>query len=139
MTWYSHKVITASIVYGVTEDGLCVIPALFGSVFPDAVEYFTSDNWHENHRKSSHWFMLYLIPAILLLYFSMSFVVVKVFMFFLVGCLLHIFEDAITGKVPSFKPDKKIGARIIKNGTLIELLSTLIIAVAVGVMIIWRQ
>lgn len=136
MTWYSHKVITASIVYGVAEDGLCVIPALIGSVFPDAVEYFTSDNWHKNHRKASHWFMLYLIPAILLFSFSMSFVVVKVFMFFLVGCLLHILEDAITGKIPSVNPAKRIGVRIIENGSLVELMSALAIAMAV---IMWRQ
>lgn len=41
-------------------------------------------------------------------------------LFFLIGCLFHILEDGITGKVPGLHIRKKIGVRLFKVGSIQE-------------------
>ncbi|MFN4245865.1 MAG: hypothetical protein ACK4F9_06970 [Brevinematia bacterium] len=117
-------------------------------MFPDKIEGKNS----KNHRKLSHWFVLYLIPLLFLLFAfkanSLLFVSSKYFLdhmitmpfpffayfsafWFLLGCILHIIEDALTGRVPLLSPNKKnFSLKITSTGSLFEYaLSFLLLAI----------
>jgi len=79
MTWFSHKILTASFVFSVTGSGIAALFAAVGSVLPDALEGVPNAKnsndmraWRNRHRKITHWFVPYLVSAICLLFFSRS-------------------------------------------------------------------
>ncbi len=106
--------------------------------------------WQRRHRKGSHWFVFYLIPLLfLLLYLSKnsslvfstgSFieairlglnditalypVIAYTLFYFLIGCIFHIAQDAITGTVPSLNPRKRTGVRFFTVGSIQEYIFT---------------
>lgn len=163
MKWINHKLITFSLVFLITDNIVSSSIAALGSVFPDKLEMNPFETLNKNkdkktiqlakdHRKTSHWFVLYLVPALILLLYLKSYVFLStkefillakniyqnsvlfasyVFFFFFVGCLLHIFEDALTGKVPLLNPKKKnFTLKITYTGSLSEYLLAFSIFIA---------
>lgn len=130
MKWENHKIVTISIVYLFTSNVISALVAGFGAIFPDLIEGSTVNS--SRHRTVSHWFPLYLIPLIFVIFsFSgepyllslsevvnnledllvqeKSYYIVKVFsLWFLIGCLFHIFEDSLTGRIPLKTPFRKV-------------------------------
>lgn len=135
MTWKSHRILTASTIFVLTDNYIFAIIAAIGSVFPDSVEYklYTEQQWSKNHRTISHWFVVYvvIVLAIYLLmhdknifirnfqsitylfhrytleYFCLIAFLNFIF-WFCIGCLLHILEDSVCGSIPFLSPNRKI-------------------------------
>jgi len=157
MKWENHKIVTISIVYLFTSNVISALIAGFGALFPDLIEG-SAINSRSKHRTVSHWFPLYAIPLVLVIFsFSgepyllsvsevvnnledflaqeKSYYIVKVFsLWFLVGCLFHIFEDSLTGRIPLKSPFRKVllfRKRLFHTGSFKEyLFSFLIFGVA---------
>ncbi|WP_196594547.1 metal-dependent hydrolase [Pectinatus sottacetonis] len=135
MTWKSHKVLTTAAVFALTNNILFALIAGLGSIFPDKIEYiiFSRDEWQARHRTISHWFVIYAAIDFLL-YMTLTvygffiknmadlknmaeitslekFVVIVLanFIFwYVIGCIFHILEDALCGKIPVLLPNKQI-------------------------------
>ena len=142
MKWRNHRLVTGTAVFLLTGHLLPAIIAVKGSVIPDAVEgnaYDTAE-WKKNHRRLSHWWVLYLIlllPVAILLSDSPCFyhnlpwlsltlydipdLLLPSFTFILfwlgIGSLFHIAEDSLCGKVPFLSPNHRIGIRCFYVGT----------------------
>lgn len=148
MKWISHKLVSGSLVFMATGDVPCTIAAMLGSIFPDLIEGRPeTDGWRSRHRRNSHWFVPYAVVAAIMFVQVWSVGVVtfrgagimEIFSllqgshtafyglcaFFAVGALCHIGEDAICGRVPSFNPKKRIGARFFKVGSAAEYMISL--------------
>lgn len=125
MKWINHKILTFSIIWSITDSITASIISAFGSVFPDAIEFFVYYIFplKRTHRTWSHWFIIYLIPLILICFISNK-IFAFFIKFFLIGALFHIAEDSITGKVPGVILKKKIGFRFFKTGSFEEYLFT---------------
>lgn len=134
MKWASHKVLTFGIVLMVTKDPVAAFCTLPGAVFPDWVEGSPSEgagywNWRSRHRGFSHWFLLYLfmLGAVYIArrqgcaFFGYP-LLYKFLIFFFIGALMHILEDAVCGKVPFIFPSKKYGIRLFSVGSFTEYL-----------------
>lgn len=110
MTWNSHRIVTFTTVFLVTGNIWYAVSGMLGSTFPDRVEQFPFGNWRRNHRKGSHWFVWYALLVVLsylVPYVSDSvFHVILFLRWFLTGCLAHIIEDSVCGRVPLFRPGK---------------------------------
>lgn len=98
MRWYSHKVTTASLVYAVTGGDLpATAAAMAGSIAPDAIEITACGLIP--HRTITHWPYPYLVVALGLWLLSLtqtSGLVAWYAMFFPIGALLHLAEDALS-------------------------------------------
>ena len=141
MKWINHKILTGVTVYAVTNGiGFSLVSAL-GSVFPDFVE---GRGIGKGHRKYSHWFIPYAVGCLCTLFYTKRFFagipgsrelftlllqrkipifpILSLFcLFFFLGCIFHILEDAICGHVPLFNPEKKeFGIRLFYVGSLTE-------------------
>lgn len=142
MKWRNHRLVTGTAVFLLTGHLLPAIIAVKGSVIPDAVEGNAYDTieWKKNHRRLSHWWVLYLIlllPAAILLSDSLYFyhnlpwlsltlydipdLLLPSFAFILfwlgIGSLFHIAEDSLCGKVPFLSPNHRVGIRCFYVGT----------------------
>lgn len=129
MLWSTHRVITGSLVFAVTGNIVAAITAIEGSVFPDRIEMVCP---FIHHRTLGHWWVLYTIPLILLFLFSEihlikgAFDYIKIFqhmdfylagiqifsnllIWYFIGSLCHIIEDALTGYIPILNPCQKKG------------------------------
>ncbi len=129
MKWINHKILTFSIIWTITDSITAGIISAFGSIFPDAIEFFVYYIFplKRTHRTWSHWFVIYLIPLILISishYLILNQTFAFFIKFFLIGALFHIAEDSITGKVPGIILKKKIGFRFFKTGSFEEYLFT---------------
>lgn len=147
--WISHKIITGAAVYAITGNIVATIPAIAGSIFPDVIEGMpdTTDEskyneWRKQHRKLSHWFVIYLHGAVVFLFLAYNSNIGSVTLhsiheaffnesamyptaayllgWFCIGCLMHIAQDAVSGKVPSLNPKKRIGVRLFSVGSIME-------------------
>ena len=111
MTWRSHRILTGVTVLLITRNVWFTVAAVCGSTFPDRIEMICFGNWQKCHRKLSHWFVLYLLFLGLIYFVSgLGFSQSQVLLFlkwFFVGCLSHILEDAVSGRVPFLLPGKK--------------------------------
>ena len=141
MKWVNHQVVTGVIVYTATEDLLLTAYSMAGAILPDKVEgnpragsYWS---WRSRHRGWSHWPLLYLMVIGGLFtverehlgtdgLWDMSTIAV----YMMVGALLHIFEDALCGKVPFLLPSQKIGIRLFSVGSVREYLVSIGIVLA---------
>jgi hypothetical protein len=161
VTWYSHKLTTFSLVLLAFHDiGLSIASAIT-SVIPDSVEGFNydSERWKKNHRRLSHWPVIYLIllvaGAVILLTHHIKFWKVLSYKALLslmhnhdaffyaltgyallvagLGGLLHILEDSLSSTVPLLHPTKRtFGFHILKTGSFLEyLISTTLAAVVI--------
>lgn len=95
----------------VTRDVWFTIAAVCGSTFPDRVEQFGFGDWRRRHRKFSHWFVLYLfllwLLEVLFVMFGQQVQLLVFLKWFFIGCLCHILEDAVSGKIPLWRPGKQ--------------------------------
>ena len=125
MTGNGHRITTFAILMAATGSLPASLLALLGSVFPDRVEKFLWGPPNRHHRRTSHWFVLYLsgfclcfylwgdatLPTLQLLPESLADcfwpAVFSCVAFWFLGGLLHILGDAFCGKVPLFNPFKK--------------------------------
>ena len=150
MKWINHKILTGVTVYAITNDiGFSIVAAL-GSVFPDFIEGMgpiekgQQYSIPKGHRKYSHWFIPYVIAVLFSFFYASHFFagipgsrelftlllqrkipifpILSLFcLFFFLGCIFHILEDAICGKVPLFNPMKKeFGIKLFYVGSLTE-------------------
>ena len=135
MLWKSHTLITFTGILAVTMNPIAAAAAVPGATFPDAVEIYTGGMF--KHRTFTHWFPIYLIPMLGILYFlyrnqgiwgqwndiweafqllnTLGFWLVFVLnslLWFLVGCLCHIVEDSLTGYIPIRTPNDEHTLRI---------------------------
>jgi inner membrane protein len=117
--------------------------ASIGSIIPDFVEgkgfLYDYEKWMRAHRTYSHWFIpyavLFLISLVgmgkeIFILMKLNFLYFpsqeRVILFFIVsaislGCLLHILEDAVSGKVPLWHPTKRtFGIRLIRTRSFME-------------------
>jgi len=73
MTWKSHRIVTLSFVYLVTGNLLWAFLSAIGSCIPDQIELAVYKNKafaKDHHRKTSHWFLPYILLALLALTLS---------------------------------------------------------------------
>ena len=104
MKWVNHEIITGVIVYAATENPLAAVYSMAGAILPDKIEGNPGSgsywSWRSRHRGWSHWPMLYILLLGLQLrmikggwdsFTDMGMIGV----FFCVGALLHIIEDAM--------------------------------------------
>ncbi len=104
--------------------------ATLGSVFPDSVEHFLwGEGRNRHHRRSSHWFAIYLagfglcyyvwgdatLPTLASLFRAFADrswpVLFSCGAFWFLGGLVHVLCDACCGKVPLLIPWKKTFGR----------------------------
>lgn len=157
MKWVNHKILTFTVVFAFSKSLFGAIFASLGSTIPDALEVFLPGDKKKIHRTLTHWWVIYLIP-VLVMWFSFkefflehplyrpsltSFYLLltanqqqelKIWLwssfFVLIGCLLHILEDAFTvGKVPFLHPMRKeVGLKLFKTGSTAEFVFVLVIS-----------
>lgn len=147
LIWKNHRLTTGAIVFAITGDPLAAAVAVSGSVHPDAIEghNYEADNWKSNHRRWSHWFVPYL--AMIAALWCAGFIMdrgcelrtpfasplelvisgcylraaLTLMAFYPVGCLLHILEDSLFGRVPFFHPTKRtFGIQLFKTRSIAE-------------------
>ena len=157
MTWYSHKILTGSLVYATTGSKIASIFAAIGSVIPDAIEGYPNTGnyraWRKHHRQLSHWFVPYITISLLLI-FSTHFLIfsntcsltfprlfhinsnslIYFFGLMIFGAFLHCVEDAFCGTIPSLNPSSRIGIHLFyvrspKEYFFVSLLSILLVLV----------
>ncbi len=147
MMGVSHAIMSFALVYGVTGKAVPASLASAGALFPDWIERVVyGKKWMKHHRKWSHWFVPYLglawwisrymegvpLSSILkkldgTLYLSLDAPTAKMALGFvsfwlLMGCLLHVLEDAFFGPVPVFIPWRKhrLIFQLFKTGGIAE-------------------
>lgn len=138
MKWINHRMVTGAVVYAVTENFVWTAASIVGSVWPDKSEGMPNKRgWQKRHRGVSHWPLLYM--ALMALVWLMPFNLVldanfdlrMLLLFFLLGALMHIAEDAVCGKVPVFTPKRRHGLRFFYVGTPGEYIFSVSVIVAV--------
>lgn len=152
MKWVSHKMATGAFLYTVTGNLLISALGVLGSTFPDFIEGRPPqqgtpayNSWRKKHRGLSHWLIPYLTITILGLKYLNSFhittisankiipliqnwqynidiIIVHFLTYWCTGCVLHILQDSICGRVPLITPYQKIGVRLFKVGSIWEYL-----------------
>jgi inner membrane protein len=161
----NHKVLTFVSVYAFSDSILASVLASVGSLLPDALEGPMIKK-RRFHRTITHWWALYLVP-ILFLWFKFEKVIKKYVLltgfqgigyffkvsahdvrwteawifgtfFVLVGCLMHVVQDALTGRVPFLNPFRKdLNLKVARTNSFAEYLlvlsaCALLICVKVG-------
>lgn len=131
MTWISHKALTFSFIFALTNNLPFAIVCMIGAVLPDLLEgkgymsqkYSVQKRWEKFHRTYTHWFVPYLIIFFIIwanfagnpfkfnpliqINSYISQIILWVLFSLSVGAIFHIIQDAISGKVPLFSPTKK--------------------------------
>lgn len=136
MKWVNHEVVTGVIVYAATQDLMSAFYSMAGAILPDKIEGNprSSDywSWRSRHRGWSHWPMLYLL--LLGLQLQLMQAEPEAFgdlgtigVYFCIGALLHIAEDAVCGKVPFITPWQKIGIKLFTVGSVTEYLFSIMV------------
>ena len=146
MIWKCHRAVTAVSIYAITTNIPMAVIAMVGSVFPDAIEYIMPGDWQSHHRKSSHWFPIYLSIIVFIYLFlktknsllfpsndlfsfiqnsitnnDYTFIIMNILFWFFVGALFHIIEDSVCGSIPILSPnDRTSFIRLFKVGTFSE-------------------
>ena len=135
MTWLSHRIVTGMTVVAVTQNVWFAVASVLGSTFPDRVEQWIPGGWQRHHRRTSHWWPVYLLPLCICIgyyYFYYGtwfwhadeyFRPLILGIWFLIGCLAHILEDAVSGKVPLRNPNtpRAVLPRLFYTGSLSEM------------------
>ncbi len=146
MKWHNHKLLTGLTIFLATSDPLATVSSMIGSIFPDSIEGKTFNP--KIHRTHSHWFVYYVtIATIISLYIMYTTKIMNIYniniyktimhygigiinnkivislfiLYFFIGCIFHILEDAVCGKIPLFNPNKKeFGIRLFVVGSIRE-------------------
>ena len=131
MKWVNHEIVTGVIVYTATQDPLLACYGMAGSILPDRVEgnprrgdYW---KWRKRHRGWSHWPVLYglllgMLQKLLAAAPEIFGTLIIMGIYFCIGALLHIAEDAVCGKVPLLTPKRKAGVKLFTVGSAREYL-----------------
>lgn len=141
MKWINHQVVTGVVVYTATSDLLLTVYSMAGALLPDKVEgnpragnYWA---WRSRHRGWSHWPVLYIVLLGTSLHFARGDYggleggeLARIGMYFAIGALLHILEDATCGKVPIVTPNRKHGLKLYTVGSVAEYLFAIGIVLA---------
>ncbi|NPA39347.1 MAG: hypothetical protein GXO57_02750 [Thermodesulfobacteria bacterium] len=167
MRWKTHKVITGFIVFTYSKEVIATISAILGSVFPDAIEFLVYGRkiplW--KHRTLFHWLFLYAL-ILVLIFLNTPYGVLRatcinlrihpgtigrvpirilgsyLIFWFVIGAMLHILEDAITGKVPrpySFNYKRKDwGIELFRTGSVIEWIIFVVFSILFVLSVYWR-
>lgn len=123
MTGKGHRLSTFAFVLGATGSPLAATFSFLGSTFPDSSEYvFFGKRRNRYHRRYTHWFIPWLVMA-LVCFERSHWIVPRLSVlvdgrnahldvwscagFWLMGCVLHILEDAWCGTVPFLLPWKR--------------------------------
>jgi inner membrane protein len=128
--------------------------ASIGSIVPDFIEgkgfLYDYEKWMRSHRTYSHWFIPYAV-LFLISFIGMGWEVWglvksgilflpnekgKILFFILsalsLGCLLHILEDAVSGKVPLWHPKKRtFGVRLVRTRSFAEYVFVFVVVLLV--------
>ncbi len=134
MKWINHRIVSGAVVFAITDDLLLAVCAAAGAVVPDKVEGYPMKNynkWKKRHRGVSHVPLIYL-GGMFLIYALWEANISPVDislpaamgMAFLAGAALHIFEDALCGKVPIIFPKSRHGIRLFTVGSAGEYVFT---------------
>lgn len=136
MKWRNHKVQSFVIGFLLSKDFITSLVIAAGSIFPDLIEG-KRVNSKKFHRTVTHWFPMYLVPLMFIWLWNSDLVktvhagifyakegegvLVNFLFWFLVGCLFHIIQDALTGSIPILHPTrrKKI-VKISRTGGIFE-------------------
>lgn len=144
MKWVNHGIVSFSLIYLATGDVFQAGVSVLGSTFPDRIEGFPPDRmekperywrWRRNHRGKSHFLGAYLLVFVAVMFmkrffFSESETAVMglgLAEYFLIGCILHILEDMLCGKVPVWTLRKRYGFQLFRVGSVCEYLITIAI------------
>ncbi len=131
MTGKGHRISTFAFVAGATASPVAAVFSLLGSTFPDSSEYLIfGKKRNRYHRRYTHWFIPWLVMAVTC-FSRAGWIVPRLSAlidgreahrdvwacagFWLMGCVLHIFEDAWCGTVPFLRPWKRdIGLHVFR-------------------------
>jgi inner membrane protein len=143
MTWKSHKLLTLVLVWAFFNNVFYSFIAGIGAIIPDFLEgkgyLYDYERWMQRHRTYSHWFIPYAV-VFLISFLGMGGEVFKLMksdlfffpsqekliLFFIfsalsLGCLFHILEDAVSGRVPLWHPTKRtFGVSLIRTRSFLE-------------------
>jgi inner membrane protein len=131
MKWLNHEIVTGAFVYGFTGGDLAsTLAAMAGGLFPDMLEGRPPEDekklrkWQALHRGVSHWFLPYamvaaivIVPSVFHLSKGTPRYVLSLLGYCALGCLFHIAEDVLCGRVPSLDPCTRIGVRFFTVGS----------------------
>ena len=131
MKWLNHEIVTGILVYAFAGgDFASTLAAMAGGLFPDMLEGRPSEHenelrkWRALHRGVSHWFVPYAVIAATMTVQSVFHLsrgtprrVLSLLGYSALGCLFHITEDSLCGRVPSFDPHTRIGLRFFTVGS----------------------
>lgn len=143
MRWISHKTIALSTASLLTTNPIHLTAVFLGSTFPDVIEgNYDKKLTFKNHRQLSHWFMPYVLTSLSALVYKQQIgptnwiheAAITAVFYFTLGCLSHIFLDALTGTVPGINPKdnkKRMGSKIIKTDIEEFLITIFVIAMEV--------
>ncbi len=153
MKWVSHKVLTAATALAVSSSVIPSVLAVVGSTLPDAVEG-VGGSWERRHRRTSHWVLPYAAAAWLLYreatargvdgilvdnIVSMSLHPTglgALALFWVVfGCLCHLAQDAVSGKIPFLDPRRRRGVVLVRTGSFLEYV---VITGALTGVLVWK-
>ena len=121
MTGRGHRIVTCMVVGGATGSPLAAAFSLFGATLPDSLERpIWGRNRNRYHRRLTHWFVPWLalalfcfrragwgLPVAAALLDGGEGVLWSCAAFWLMGCVLHILEDACCGTVPFLFPMRR--------------------------------
>jgi len=140
MTWSSHKLTTAAIAYalGLPVEG--IVFATAASTYTDAIEFVL----RLRHRGISHFWGIYLTLFLVAHFNLLNFNLTPPIPFllewlewFALGCLLHLFEDAMSksgiGLFPYSTRKIKLGELYVTGQISEYLVAFAIVAVCLGI------
>jgi inner membrane protein len=157
------------LVWVVFNDFIGAVISGIGAIFPDWIEGkdYESERWRRKHRTFSHYLFGWLLVLGLILIlgylrfkgfpwevkgswlFEIGLRVSKevwvwllmfyIGFYFVLGSILHVLEDALTGKVPFLNPWRRsFGVRLFSVGSLSERVFVIVFLVCVG-LIFWGR
>ena len=100
MTWKSHKLVSAAIAYAIGLPLEGIIAVTIGSITPDFIEFV----FKIKHRGVSHFWGIYALVFLFATYHALQQPIAGLIIKWTsLGCLLHIFEDAMSkAGIPMF-------------------------------------
>ncbi len=143
LKWVNHRLLTTVLIYAGTDSFIYAACGFAGSTLPDYLEGKPPKEskaywkWRSRHRRTTHWTVPYLTIILALMVLHQQSVLngliwegAKLLIFVCAGALLHIFEDAVCGKVPLISHTNKIGIKLFKVGSAWEYLFTYMMCLA---------
>jgi len=101
MTWKNHKLVSIAIAYAIGLPLEGIIAVAIGSIIPDFIEFV----FKIKHRGISHFWGIYALVFLFATYhaFQQPIIAGLIIKWTSLGCLLHLFEDAMSkAGIPMF-------------------------------------